>query len=206
MELDAPELALQATRTNTADNWHRRKRHINDTNLCLLNKTNSNGMHFVGGVSECDVRAIGESTPRAYPNKANLKVSNPFWLVYTDLTGPTSPRALRGVEYASKITDEYTNWPEVFLVQTKREAGDTIQLHVKPPVSPLRYRIVRLRADHGTEYTGSSFREKCCQTAMQLDLFASNTSTQIGVSKRIVRTLAKMARSMLLDIGLPKYV
>ena len=99
-----------------------------------------------------------------------------------------------------------TKWTEVFLIQTKREAEDTIQLYVKSLVAPLGYRIVRLRTDRGTEYTGSAFREYCRQTAIQLEFAATNTSSQIGVNERIGRTLAGMTRSLLLDSGLPKYL
>lgn len=63
--------------------------------------------------------------------KANLKVNNSFGLVYTDLMRPNSPRALGDYEYGSKFTDEYINRREVCLIQTKREAGYTIQPFVK---------------------------------------------------------------------------
>ena len=72
-------------------------------------------------------------------------------------------------------------------------------------MAPLGYRIVRLRADRGTEYTVSSFREYCRQTAIQLEFAATNTPSQIGVSERIGPTLAVMTRSLLLDSDLPKY-
>lgn len=67
MEMDAPKLALQATRINTADNWHRRLGHINAKRLDLLNKTDSNRKHFVGAVSDGDVWAIKVKYPTSSP-------------------------------------------------------------------------------------------------------------------------------------------
>ena len=125
-------------------------------------------MPFIEGVSDCDVCAIGKSTQPAHPKKANLKVSNPFGLVYTNFMGPTLPAALGGCECVSKITHKYTKWTEVFFIQAKREAEGTIKLYVKSPVAPLGYRIVCLRADRGTQYTGSTFQEYCRHTAIQL--------------------------------------
>lgn len=84
MELNTPEPALQATRINTADNWHHRMGHINTQSIGLLNKTDTNRMYLVGGVSGCDICAGGKSTQREHPNKTNLNISNPFELVYTD--------------------------------------------------------------------------------------------------------------------------
>ena len=93
----------------------------------------------------------------------------------------------------------------LFLIQAKREAEDTIQLYVKSLVAPLGYRIVRLRADRGTEYTGNVFREYCRQTAIQLEFTATNPPSQIGVSEH-GRTLAGMTRSLPLGSGLPEYL
>lgn len=59
MELDIPDFALQAKIANTADNWHRRMGHINANTLEFLNKMDDQGMHFVVGLSACDVYAIG---------------------------------------------------------------------------------------------------------------------------------------------------
>lgn len=113
-------------------------RHINAKSLGNLNRTNSYGVHFVGGsVGLRRIRDREKYVTSSSERKASFNVSNPFGPVYTDLMGPISPTALGGFEYASKRTDECTNWTEVFLIQTKREAADTIQLYVKSPVSPL---------------------------------------------------------------------
>ena len=96
--------------------------HINAKSPDLLNKTDGNGMRFVGGVSDCEVCAIWKNTQLAHPKKVNLNVSKPFGLVYTDLMGPTSHAAVGGFENVSKITDEYTKWTQVF-IHTKREGS-----------------------------------------------------------------------------------
>ena len=92
---------------------------------------------------------------------------------------------------------------EVFLIQTKRKAEDTTQPYVRSLVALLGCRIVRLRADRGTDYAGSAFPENCRRKAMQLEFAATNTPSQIDVSERIGRILAGMPRSHLLDRGLP---
>lgn len=195
MELDTSELALQVTRISTADNWHRRIGHIDAKNLDLMNKTGDNGMCFVGGVSDCNTCTIRMCTQRAHPEEDNLTVTDPSGLAYTDFMGPTSPTnsALEGLENASKSADQYTKWTEVFLTQTKRGAKDTTKLYVKSLVAPLEYRTVRLRADRGTGYTSSAFWECCRQTAIQLEIQATNTPRHSSVRECIRRTQARMA-------------
>lgn len=204
IELGGVDLALHAE--VNADQWHRRMGHINGRSLELLNKTDANGVRFSGGVSPCDVCAIGKSIQQPHPKKANLGITMPFQLVYTDLMGPISPPAMGGFKYVSKITDEFTKYKEIYLIKTKGEAVDTIQLYVQSVVAPLGFRIQGLRADRGTEYTGEALRKYCRQTAINLRYAAVNTPQQIGVSERDGRTLAGITRCLLADSGLPKFL
>ena len=111
-----------------ADQWHRRMAHINARILELLNKTDANGVNFSGGVSPCDVCAIGKSIQQPHPKKSNLGITMSFQLVYTDLMGSISPPAMGGFKYVSKSTDEFTKYKEIYIIRTKGEAVDTIQL------------------------------------------------------------------------------
>ena len=74
-----------------ADQWRRRMGHINARSLELLNKTDANRVSFSGGVSPCDVCAIGKSIQQPHPKKANLGIM-PFQLVYTDFMWPICRR------------------------------------------------------------------------------------------------------------------
>ena len=152
IELGGVDLALHAE--IDADQWHLRMGHINARSL-ELNKTDANGVSFSGGVSPCDVCAIGKSIQLPHPNKSNLGITMPFQLVYTDLMGPISPAAMGGFKYVSKITDEFTKYKEIYLIQTKGEVVDTIQLYVQSVVASLGFRIQGLRTDRGTVYRGS---------------------------------------------------
>ena len=70
------DLALHAE--VNADQWHRRMAHINARILELLNKTDANGVNFSGGVSPCDVCAIGKSIQQPHPKKSNLGITMCF--------------------------------------------------------------------------------------------------------------------------------
>ena len=80
-----------------------------------------------------------------------------------------------GFKCVSRITSELTKYKQIYLIQTKVEAVDTIQLYVQSVVAPLRFRIQSLRADRGTEHTGEALRKYCRHTAITLNYVAVNT-------------------------------
>ena len=59
--------------------------------------------------------------------------------------------AIGGFKYFSKITHEFTEYKDIYLIQTKGDVVDTIQLYVQSVVAPIGFRIQGLRADGGTE-------------------------------------------------------
>ena len=50
-------------------------------------------------VSNCDTCALAKSKQQNDPNVARIKVTQPLELVYTDLSGPTSPASGAGNSY-----------------------------------------------------------------------------------------------------------
>ena len=47
----------------------------------------------------------------------------PFQLVYTGLMGSISSPAMGGFKYVRKVTDEFTKYKEIYLIQIKDEAS-----------------------------------------------------------------------------------
>ena len=94
------------------------------------------------------------------------KVGQPFQLCYGDLIGPFTPTAIGGYKYVSKITDEYTKWTAVYLLTSKNQALQSLELFVDSTVIPFGGRIVRWRANKGGECTGEEFRQYCSETGI----------------------------------------
>eukprot|EP00752_Nemacystus_decipiens_P015693 g14006.t1 len=157
LELDGPPNTVM--RAESVDLWHRRLGHINRGSLDVLRKIDDNGVDYTGTFEACDVCAIGKSAQRAHPKNATYDVSRPFQLVSTDLMGPMSPPALGGFQYVGKLVDEKTKWKEIFLIKIKSDAIKTLRIFNQSLVVPSGFRLERLRADKGTEYTCREFRE-----------------------------------------------
>ena len=177
--------------------WHRRLGHLHAQSLDILRKRDGTGITFVRAVSDCDVCAVGKAQQLANPKTANHKVRRPFQLCYGDLIEPFAPVAIGGYKYASKITDEYTKWTAVYLLTSKNQALQSLQLLVDSTAIPFGSRLVRWRADKGGEYTGKTFRRYCLETGIIQEFATTIMPKKIGVSERVGRNLCAMVRCML---------
>ena len=73
-------------------------------------------------------------------------------------------------------------------------------------VIPNNTRLIRLRADRGTEFTSSEFRHYCHDIGVLLEFASPKTPQQIGSNERAGRTIAGIVRCLLVDSGLPHFL
>ena len=71
---------------------------------------------------------------------------------------------------------------------------------------PNKTRLIRLRADKGTEFTKSEFRHYCHDIGVSLEFASPNTSQKIGSNERTGRAIAGIMRCLLVDSGLPHFL
>ena len=86
---------------------------------------------------------MGKVQQLAHPKTANYKVNRPFQLCSRELMGPFMSVVIGGYKYVREITDEYTKWAAVYLLTTKNQALQSLQLIVSSTVIPFESRIVR---------------------------------------------------------------
>ena len=120
--------------------------------------------------------------------------------------GPITPEALGGYKYASKISVEHTKWTEIYLLESKGDALDSSQSFVQSVVIPSGSRVERLGVNKGDEYISNEYKGYCLRKGVSLKYASTNTPQQIGMSERFGRTLAAMARCLLADSGLPRFL
>ncbi|CAN0475344.1 unnamed protein product, partial [Ascophyllum nodosum] len=111
-------------------------------------------------------------------------ITRPFQLCYGDLMGPFTPEAYGVFKYISKITDHFTRWTAVYLLENKSCAFDAFRLFVTSIVIPCGSRVIRWRADKGGECTSEAFKQYRLETGVTQEFAATNTPQQNGVSER----------------------
>ena len=188
----ATELAMNAV--FNAQLWHRRLGHPNRRSLELTQRHDGNGITFDGTIiADYDVCAVGKGQQLAHPKKAqHAGIIRPFQLCYGDLMGPFTPEVYGGFKYARKITDQFTTWTAVYLLENKSSAFDSFCLFVTSAVIPCGGRVIRWRADKGGEYTSEAFKQYCLEFGITQEFAATNTPQQNVMSERVGRTLCIM--------------
>ena len=118
--------------------------------------------------------------------------------------GPFTPVAIGGYKYISKITDEYTKLTAIYLLTSKNQALQSLQLFFGSMVKPFGGRTVRFRVDKGGEYTGEEF-----PAVLLRDWYYSRVRRhQHAAANRCVLTrednsVRHIVRCMLEDSGFP---
>ena len=68
---------------------------------------------------------------------------------------------------------------KIFLIKTKTQTIDALELFNKALVVPQRTRLIRLRADKGMEFTSSEFRQYCLDIGAKVEFASPNTTNRI---------------------------
>ena len=185
---------------SNAQLWRRRLCHLNRRSLELVQRHDGNGITFDGTIADCDVCTVGKGQQLAHPKNAqHAGITQPFQLCYSDLMGPFTPEAYGGFKYVSNMTDQFTRWTAVYLLENKSRAFNSFRLLITSTVIPCGGRFIRWRADKGGEYTSEAFKQYCWETGITQKFAATNTPQKNGMSERIGRTLCSMVRCLLVD-------
>ena len=154
----------------------------------------------------CPCCISGNSTTPTMPTSRDEHATAKFQRVHTDLIGKMQVRSINGqYAYAIAFTDEYTRFTHIYFMKKKSEAVDKLQEYITNVVEPTGSKIHELQMDGGGEYEGS-FTEYCHIKGISDDSIlksAPDCQSQNGISERVWRTVAAMARRMLCDAKLP---
>ena len=109
--------------------WHRRSVHINVSGVTKLAEEKSTGTVVKDNNSSTlkrDICAVAKIKQQNHPKVAGIQVTQPLDLVYTDLSGPSSPAYGAGNTYVAKFTYHHTRVKSVYCLRKKNQAIDAL--------------------------------------------------------------------------------
>ncbi|RCU35080.1 transposase, partial [Acinetobacter baumannii] len=113
---------------------------------------------------------------------------------------------LGGKSYMFVIVDDYSRFTWVMFIATKDETFEIFVKFCTKVQYKKCYKITEIRTDHGGEFDNYKFEQYCDTIGIDHTFSAPRTPQQNGVVERKNRTLVEMARSMLNEKNLPKYL
>ncbi|KAJ1696040.1 hypothetical protein LUZ63_012738 [Rhynchospora breviuscula] len=102
--------------------------------------------------------------------------------------------------------DDYSRFTWVFFLAHKEEAFDYFVKFSNRVENEKGLKISKIRSDHEREFENAKFDELCIEKGYKQEFSAPRTPQQNGVVERKNRTLQELARSMLHEFAVPKFL
>ena len=188
----------------TLDNWHRTMGHCNVKDLFSLQKV-VKGMKIMGAARsfDCDICTLGKM-PEFRNRTPDSRAKVPFELVHTDLAGPIHPTSKEGHNYAQVFIDDFSSVQMIYFLKRKSNALQATKMFLAD-IAPYR-RVLRLRSDNGTEFTSNDFKSLMIENQIRQEFSAPYSPHQKGTAERSWRSIFDMARCMILEAKVPKFL
>lgn len=205
-------------RDENLETWHKLLGHCNLTDLKKLENV-VEGMNISSSKEfECETCILSKTT-NTRSREADIRATKPFELIHTDLAGPIDPVAKDGFRYAMIFVDDYSGCSFTYFLKEKSDApkaterfladtnpyGKVKTFNFHADVFPAG-ETERLRSDNGGEYISNEFKSLLTRHGIKHELSAPHSPHQNGTAERNWRTLFDMARALLIESGLPKYL
>jgi len=189
--------------SHTLKEWHEIMGHCNYSDVRKM-KPHVDGMMITDDVeSECDVCIKGKMTQNR-SRKPDAHATNVLELVHCDLAGPVDPVAKDGFRYALVFVDDYSGCTVTYFLKQK---SDTVKATKRYLADIAPYGTVKcLRTDNAGEFMSAEYEDLLVENKIKHQTSAHYSPHQNGTAERAWHTLFDMARCMLIESGLPKFM
>lgn len=157
-----------------------------------------------GDKLDCSTCSQGKITTATQEKAAQRPATFVGEIVSADLVGPIKTRS-NGARYISVVMDHYSGFTDVTFL--RRKTGEAVANHVKEFIIMLERQSekkVRIfRSDGGREYIDQHLSTWLRRNGIVQEFTAPDHPSGNGKTERKNRTLVEMARTMLIDSGLP---
>lgn len=127
-----------------------------------------------------------------------------FDFVHCDLAGPIMPASDNGFRYAISFVDDYSGMIMVYFLKRKSDTWKATEKFLAD-IAPFGV-AKHIRTDNGSEFTCSQFEELLVKNRIKHEKSAPYSPHQNGTVERTWRSLFEMARCVLLESKLPKFL
>lgn len=199
------ESAMTAREEEDMELWHRRLGHVGNSRIQQMQKKKMVvGLpSFEVNREVCGACKRGKQARDAFPKESLTKTKEKLEIVHTDVCGPMQTMSLNGSRYFLLFVDDYTHMSWIYFLKHKSEVFVIFKKYKALVETQSGSKIKMLRSDGGGEFTSSEFSEFCHQQGIERQITAPYTPQQNGVAERKNRSLVEMARTMIVDQGLP---
>ena len=139
-----------------------------------------------------------------FNRKPDERATKPMEFIHADLCGPLTPTAREGFRYVLGLIDDYSNASFAYFLKTKDAAANGLEKFLADTAP---YGVVkRMRIDNGGEFIGQDFVQVMVKNKIKQEPTCPHSPHQNGTVERGWRTMFDMARCLLIESKLPKFL
>jgi len=146
------------------------------------------------------------NTRSSFKPKDIISSKKPLDILHMDLFRASRITSLAGNAYALVIVDEFSRYTWNLFIAAKNDAYDAYKKPAKVLQNENNCSIKSIRSDHGGKFQNDRFNRLCEKYGITHSFSAHKTPQQNGVVERRNRSLEELARTMLNESSLPKYL
>lgn len=195
---------------NSLEDWHRRLGHLNYQAILDLERSRQVRNMRIDGPKKlpmfpCEICAMGKAHSRAAPRSSQRSQEERDAICHADLAGPFQ-RSIHGHHYYMAI--KWRGFTHLYFLKDKSEAAKFFQdyLSIIKNRTGDDGRIKVLRTDNGGEFSSAAFDTLCSDAGIERQYSEPDVHYQNGVAERTNRTLADVARCLLLQANVPHHL
>lgn len=150
----------------------------------------------------CNAFVEGKSSRLPFKNQGRR--SNKIQLVHSDICGPMSTQSIGDAKYMLTFIDDYSRKKFVYFLKSKHEVANTFNKFKSLVENQTGNKLKTIRTDNGTEYVNHTFKQMLERFGIVHQTTEPYTPEHNGVAEKANRTIVEMARTMLLEVKLPR--
>jgi len=154
----------------------------------------------------CEACQKGKQTKSSFKPINVVSTTRPLELLHMDLFGPSRTKSLGGNYYGLVIVYDYSRFTWTLFIATKDNVYLAFKKFTKVIQNEKGCRTSTIKSDHGGEFQNERFDKFCEKHGIKHNFSAPRTPQQNEVVERKNRSLEKLARTLLNETNLPKYL
>ncbi|MBW0553552.1 hypothetical protein O181_093267 [Austropuccinia psidii MF-1] len=131
------------------------------------------------------------------------QVNAPGHTIHSDLSGKISPPSIGGGNDYLKLTDKFSRFKSVYILNKKSDTGAAIEDYVHEVERKHGNCVKVLVNDNGGEYLNSKLQEFLNKKGIKMQLTAPYSPKQNPISERGNRLTSEKARTLLFTSNIP---
>ncbi|KAJ9548930.1 hypothetical protein OSB04_021473 [Centaurea solstitialis] len=184
--------------------WHQRLGHMSEKGMKMLVARGKLPDLKKVDSEFCESCVLGKKKKVSFVKEGQTPKAQKLELVHTDVYGPTPVSSLGGSNYYVTFIDDSTRKVWVYFLKNKFDVFNTFKKWKTAVELEIDLKVKCLKSDNGGEYISTEFTNYCAEHGIRMIKTVPGTPQQNGVAERMNRTLNERARSMRLNVGLPK--